>query len=185
MPYRKDACFASADMALQLEAIAARFAPHGLATIGQFDIANASRNTIAGRVAFTVDLRHHDDAQIDAMEREVRAAFSRVGSLRGLQVAVEIYWKSPATPFDTDCVGLVEDAAERFGYRHERIVSGAGHDAIHLARHVPTAMVFIPCVDGLSHNEQEAALPQDVTSGANVLLHAVLARAGVRVPLAA
>lgn len=185
MPYRKDACFASAEMALQLEAIAARFAPHGLVTIGQIGIANASRNTIAGRMAFTVDLRHHDDAQIDAMEQAVRAAFSQVAATRGLRVCIDTYWTSPATPFDPACVSMVEEAASRLGYRHERIVSGAGHDAIHLARHVPTAMVFIPCVDGLSHNEQEAALPADVTSGANVLLHAVLSRCGVRVPLAA
>jgi N-carbamoyl-L-amino-acid hydrolase len=64
------------------------------------------------------------------------------------------------------------------GYTSERIVSGAGHDAILLASHCPTAMVFIPCVGGLSHNEAEDALPDDVTRGANVLLNAVLARAG-------
>ncbi|MCA3822866.1 MAG: M20/M25/M40 family metallo-hydrolase, partial [Burkholderia sp.] len=74
---------------------------------------------------------------------------------------------------------LVAQATEAFGYTNERIVSGAGHDAILLARRVPTAMVFIPCVDGLSHNEAEDALPDDVTRGTNVLLHAVLARAGI------
>ena len=81
----------------------------------------------------------------------------------------------------------VAQAAAAFGYTNERIVSGAGHDAILLARCVPTAMVFIPCVDGLSHNEAEDALPADVTRGTNVLLHAVLARAGVaaRVAVAA
>jgi N-carbamoyl-L-amino-acid hydrolase len=177
MPYRKDALFASAEMALQLEAIAQRFAPLGLVTIGQVAIPNSSRNTIAGRVAFTVDLRHPDDAQIDAMERDVREAFGKVAQARGLEVVVETYWKSPATPFDTECVALVQDAVTTLGYAHEQIVSGAGHDAIHLARHVPTAMVFIPCVDGLSHNEAEDALPEDVTCGANVLVNAVLARA--------
>lgn len=185
MPYRKDACFASAEMALRLEAITRRFAPHGLATIGEFDIANASRNTIAGHVAFSVDLRHHEDARIDDMAREVQEAFADVASARGVAVEVRTYWTSPATPFDAACVGMVEDAARHLGLAHERIVSGAGHDAIHLARHLPTAMVFIPCVDGLSHNEQEHALPDDVTAGANVLLHAVLARAGVRVAQAA
>ena len=177
MPYRKDALFASAAMALELEAIAQRFAPLGLVTIGQVDVPNSSRNTIAGRVAFTVDLRHPDDTQIDTMEREVRAAFGRIAEDRGLKADIATYWKSPATPFDPECVGLVEEAAKGFGYAYERIVSGAGHDAIHLARHVPTAMVFIPCVDGLSHNEAENALPEDVTCGANVLINAVLARA--------
>jgi N-carbamoyl-L-amino-acid hydrolase len=177
MPYRKDALFASAAMALELEAIAQRFAPLGLVTIGQVDVPNSSRNTIAGRVAFSVDLRHPDDTQIDAMEREVRAAFGRIAGDRGLHADISTYWKSPATPFDSGCVGLVEEAAKTFGYAYERMVSGAGHDAIHLARHVPTAMVFIPCVDGLSHNEAEDALPEDVTCGANVLINAVLARA--------
>jgi beta-ureidopropionase / N-carbamoyl-L-amino-acid hydrolase len=177
MPYRKDALFASAAMALELEAIAERFAPLGLVTIGQVDVPNSSRNTIAGRVAFTVDLRHPDDTQIDAMERDLRVAFGRIVAQRGLEADIATYWKSPATPFDSGCVDLVEEAAKGFGYAYERIVSGAGHDAIHLARHVPTAMVFIPCVDGLSHNEAEDALPEEVTCGANVLINAVLARA--------
>ncbi|SAL74400.1 allantoate amidohydrolase [Caballeronia terrestris] len=182
MPYRRDALFASAEMALRLEAIAERYAPQGLVTIGQVAIPNSSRNTIPGRVSFTVDLRHPDDAQIDAMERDMRAAFSEVARTRGLEVAIDAYWTSPATPFDADCVALVQQAVTELDYKHERIVSGAGHDAIHLARHVPTAMVFIPCVDGLSHNEAEDALPEDVTCGANVLLNAVLARAVAHAP---
>lgn len=182
MPYRRDALFASAEMALRLEAIAERFAPQGLVTIGQVAIPNSSRNTIAGRVSFTVDLRHPDDAQIDAMERDMRAAFGEIAKARGLEVEIDMYWTSPATPFDADCVALVQQAVTDLGYPHERIVSGAGHDAIHLARHVPTAMVFIPCVDGLSHNEAEDALPEDVTYGANVLLNAVLARAVAHAP---
>jgi N-carbamoyl-L-amino-acid hydrolase len=181
MPYRKDALFASAAMAIELEAIAQRFAPLGLVTIGQVNVPNSSRNTIAGRVAFTVDLRHPDDTQIDAMENEVLAAFGRIATDRGLEADIATYWKSPATPFDSACVDLVEEATKGFGYSYERIVSGAGHDAIHLARHVPTAMVFIPCVDGLSHNEAEDALPEDVTCGANVLINAVLARAVIDV----
>ncbi|CAE6715217.1 Zn-dependent hydrolase [Paraburkholderia domus] len=182
MPYRKDAFFAASAMALELEAIAQRYAPSGLVTIGQIDVPNSSRNTIAGKLAFTVDLRHPDDAQIDAMERDVRVAFEQIATQRGLRAAISTYWKSPATPFDSACVALVEQAAQQLGYAYERIVSGAGHDAIHLARHVPTAMVFIPCVDGLSHNEAEDALPGDVTAGANVLINAVLARAKVAAP---
>ncbi len=183
MPYRKDAFFAASAMALELEAIARRYTPSGLVTIGQIDVPNSSRNTIAGKVTFTVDLRHPDDAQIDAMERDVRVAFERIATQRGLQAAVSTYWKSPATPFDSECVALVEQATQQLGYSYERIVSGAGHDAIHLARHVPTAMVFIPCVDGLSHNEAEDTLPGDVTAGANVLINAVLARAKVAAPV--
>jgi beta-ureidopropionase / N-carbamoyl-L-amino-acid hydrolase len=181
MPYRKDAFFASAAMAAELERIVESFAPRGLVTIGQVGVANGSRNTIAADVSFTVDLRHPDDSQVDAMERDLRAAFGRVADARGVTLSVETYWRSPATPFDEDCVSLVAQAVDALGYSNQRIVSGAGHDAIHLARYCPTAMVFIPCVDGLSHNEAEDALPEDVTQGANVLLNAVIARAGVAI----
>ncbi|QGZ54151.1 Zn-dependent hydrolase [Paraburkholderia acidiphila] len=184
MRYRKDAWFGAAQMSLDIERVMARYAPLGLVTIGQAQIANSSRNTIAANLTFTVDLRHPDDAQLDAMERDLRALCAEVAAARGLGVRIAHCWTSPATPFDAQCVALVADATERFGYPHERIVSGAGHDAIHLARYCPTAMVFIPCVDGLSHNEAEDALPEDVTAGANVLLNAVAARAGVRVAVA-
>jgi N-carbamoyl-L-amino-acid hydrolase len=181
MPYRKDALFAAAQIALELERIAANYAPRGLTTIGQIGIPNASRNTIAAQVSFTVDLRHHDDNEVDKMTQDLRDACSRIAAERGVQASVDTYWRSPATPFDRDCVALVQHAADALGYTNERIVSGAGHDAILLARHCPTAMVFIPCVGGLSHNEAEDALPDDVAQGANVLLNAVLARAGVAV----
>ncbi|WP_028226169.1 Zn-dependent hydrolase [Paraburkholderia ferrariae] len=185
MRYRKDAFFGAAQMALEIERVIARYAPLGLVTIGQVQVANSSRNTIAANLTFTVDIRHPDDAQLDAMERDVRAACERAAASRGLGVAIAPCWTSPATPFDAQCVDLVAQAVTALGYSNERIVSGAGHDAIHLARYCPTAMVFIPCVDGLSHNEAEDALPEDVTAGTNVLLNAVAARAGVRIAAAA
>ena len=178
MPFRRDALFGSAEMASALEGISAEFAPQGLVTIGEISIRNASRNTIAADLSFTVDLRHPEDSRIDAMETLLREKFEAVAARRGLTVEISRHWVSPATPFDTDCVAAVTHAVEKLDYPHQRIVSGAGHDAIHLARHCPSAMIFIPCVNGLSHNEAEDALPQDVTRGADVLLHAILARAG-------
>jgi beta-ureidopropionase / N-carbamoyl-L-amino-acid hydrolase len=185
MRYRKDAFFGTAQMALEIERVMARYAPLGLVTIGQVQIANSSRNTIAANLTFTVDIRHPDDAQLDAMERDLRAACAMVAVARGLDAAIAHCWTSPATPFDAECVGLVAQAVTALGLSNERIVSGAGHDAIHLARYCPTAMVFIPCVNGLSHNEAEDALPADVTAGANVLLNAVAARAGVSIAVPA
>lgn len=179
MPYRKDALFASAEIALAIEALVARHAPDALATIGQMAIDHASRNTIAERVTFSIDLRHPDDARLDAIECELRDACAQIAGRRGVALDIGVHWSSPATLFDPACVALVEAAARRCGYAHERIVSGAGHDAIRLARCVPSAMVFIPCAGGLSHNPAERALPEHVEAGANVLLGAVLARAGV------
>lgn len=178
MPLRKDALYGAAQMILAVEALAADFAPQGLTTVGELSIAKSSRNTIPGVVQFTVDLRHHQDQQIAAMEQQLRERLEAIAHQRGLRVSVSPHWVSPATPFDVQCVAAVQQAVDGLGYPQQSIVSGAGHDAILLARYCPTAMVFIPCVGGLSHNEAEDVLPQDVRQGADVLLNAVLARAG-------
>lgn len=178
MKLRKDALYGAAQMIQALEGLATDFAPEGLTTVGELSIAKSSRNTIPGLVNFTVDLRHHRDSAIDEMEQQVRQRLADIASRRGLLVSVEPHWISPATPFDAECVAAVQQAVDGLGYAQRRIVSGAGHDAIHLARFCPTAMIFIPCVGGLSHNEAEDALPDDVRQGTDVLLNAVLTRAG-------
>ena len=178
MPLRKDALYGAATMIQALENLAADFAPEGLTTVGELNIAKSSRNTIPGLLNFTVDLRHHRDADIDAMEQQVRARLQAIAERRGLSVTISPHWISPATPFDADCVACVQASVDALGYSQQPIVSGAGHDAIHLARYCPTAMIFIPCVGGLSHNEAEDVLPEDVRQGTDVLLNAVLQRAG-------
>ncbi|MDD1151592.1 Zn-dependent hydrolase [Pseudomonas sp. TNT2022 ID357] len=178
MSLRKDALYGAAQMILAVEQVAADFAPQGLTTVGELSVAKSSRNTIPGRLTFTVDLRHHHDQQIAAMEQQVEERLERIARERGLKVRIDRHWLSPATPFDAECVAAVQQAVDGLGYPQQSIVSGAGHDAILLARYCPTAMVFIPCVGGLSHNEAEDVLPEDVCQGADVLLNAVLARAG-------
>ncbi|MFJ4195675.1 Zn-dependent hydrolase [Pseudomonas sp. NPDC089534] len=178
MALRKDALYGVARMIQAIEGLAADFAPEGLTTVGELSISKSSRNTIPGLVNFTVDLRHHRDDAIAAMEAQVRARLQAIADGRGLTLTVTPHWISPATPFDAGCVAAVQEAVDALGYAQQSIVSGAGHDAIHLARHCPTAMVFIPCVGGLSHNEAEDVLPDDVRQGTDVLLNAVLARAG-------
>ncbi|MCL9656714.1 Zn-dependent hydrolase [Pseudomonas protegens] len=178
MSLRKDALYGAAQMILAVEQVAADFAPQGLTTVGELSVAKSSRNTIPGLLTFTVDLRHHHDQQITAMEQQVEERLECIARQRGLKVRIDRRWLSPATPFDAECVAAVQQAVDGLGYPHQSIVSGAGHDAILLARYCPTAMVFIPCVGGLSHNEAEDVLPEDVCQGADVLLNAVLARAG-------
>ncbi|MGZ0702750.1 Zn-dependent hydrolase [Pseudomonas sp. L5B5] len=178
MPLRKDALYGAAQMILAVEQLAADFAPQGLTTVGELSIAKSSRNTIPGLLSFTVDLRHHQDRQIAAMEQQVEERLQAIAGQRGLKVSISRHWVSPATPFDAECVAAVQQAVDGLGYPQQSIVSGAGHDAILLARYCPTAMVFIPCVGGLSHNEAEDVLPEDVRQGTDVLLNAVLARAG-------
>ncbi|AZE65886.1 N-carbamoyl-L-amino-acid hydrolase [Pseudomonas synxantha] len=178
MALRKDALYGAAKMIQALENLAADFAPHGLTTVGELSIAKSSRNTIPGLLDFTVDLRHHRDVDIDAMEQQVRARLQAIADNRGLSVTITPHWISPATPFDAQCVACVQASVDALGYSQQTIISGAGHDAIHLARYCPTAMIFIPCVGGLSHNEAEDVLPEDVRQGTDVLLNAVLKRAG-------
>lgn len=178
MPLRKDALYGAAQMILALEQLAADFAPQGLTTVGELSITQSSRNTIPGLLNFTVDLRHHRDSEIEAMEQQVRQQLQAIAAQRGLTITVSAHWISPATPFDAECVACVQTSVDALGYSQQRIVSGAGHDAIHLARYCPTAMIFIPCIGGLSHNEAEDVLPDDVRQGTDVLLNAVLKRAG-------
>jgi N-carbamoyl-L-amino-acid hydrolase len=152
-------------------------APFACATVGFVQVSPNSRNTIPGRVFFTVDLRHPYDAVLSTMDDELRQACAAAAAPIGLEVEVKEFWYFPPTPFDPGLVTAVRDAAESLGYPHQDIISGAGHDAVYMARVAPTAMIFVPCVGGISHNEIEDAKPEDLTAGGNVLLNAVLEKA--------
>ena len=117
---------------------------------------------------------------LTVMDGEVREACNTFAGAIGLDVEVKEFWYFPPTPFDPDLVAAVRTAAEAQGYLHQDIISGAGHDAVYLARVAPTAMVFVPCVGGISHNEIEDAKPEDLTAGCNVLLNAVLGAAATK-----
>ncbi|HUC73466.1 MAG TPA: Zn-dependent hydrolase [Stellaceae bacterium] len=174
MPRRKDALVGAARMIDAVNRIGHAHAPHACATVGFVQVSPNSRNTIPGRVFFTVDFRHPEDAVLTQMDRELRAACAEAAASQRLELAVEEFWYFPPTAFDPALVGAVRDAATAQGYPHQDIVSGAGHDAVYMARVAPTAMVFVPCVGGISHNEIEDAKPADLTAGCNVLLNAVL-----------
>jgi N-carbamoyl-L-amino-acid hydrolase len=181
MEVRRDALRAAAAILEDVYEVAHRHAPHGRATVGEFRAYPGSRNTVPGRVPFTVDLRHPDGATMDAMDYELRQVFEQARGRHGGRVGFEVeqIWYAPPVAFDPACIAAVRDAAQAQGLPAREIVSGAGHDAVYMARVVPTAMIFVPCKDGISHNEAEYASPEACTDGANVLLHAVLARAGV------
>jgi beta-ureidopropionase / N-carbamoyl-L-amino-acid hydrolase len=177
MPRRRDALVGAARMIDTVNRIGHAHAPFACATVGFLQVSPNSRNTIPGRVFFTVDFRHPEDAVLTAMDRELRQACEGITTAIGLETEVKEFWYFPPTPFHPDLVAAVRDAAEVQGYPHQDIVSGAGHDAVYMARVAPSAMVFVPCVGGISHNEIEDAEPADLTAGCNVLLNAVLDRA--------
>ena len=174
MPRRRDALVGAARMIDAVNRIGHAHAPYACATVGFVQVSPNSRNTIPGRVFFTVDFRHPEDDLLSAMDRELREACAAAASSQNLEAAVEEFWYFPPTPFDPGLVGTVREAAEAQGYKHQDIISGAGHDAVYMARVAPTAMIFVPCVGGISHNEIEDAKPEDLTAGANVLLNALL-----------
>jgi beta-ureidopropionase / N-carbamoyl-L-amino-acid hydrolase len=174
MNMRKDTMVGTAEMIVAIEKCILEKFPQGLVTFGEMQVANSSRNTIPGQIQWTIDLRHPDDAALKAMEIETTAILSRLAMERDLEVRVSQHWLSPATYFDPTCVATVQDAVNSLGYSNQTIVSGAGHDAINIAKHCPTTMIFIPCIDGLSHNEAEDIYMQDAAQGADVLLNAIL-----------
>jgi N-carbamoyl-L-amino-acid hydrolase len=157
-------------------------APYACATVGFVQVSPNSRNTIPGRVFFTVDFRHPYDPVLTEMDRELRAACQEAASANGLEVEVKEFWYFPPTPFHPDLVSAIRAAAAAQEYAHQDIVSGAGHDAVYMARIAPAAMIFVPCVGGISHNEIEDAKPEDLTAGCNVLLNALLDRASTASP---
>jgi N-carbamoyl-L-amino-acid hydrolase len=174
MPRRRDALVGAARMIDAVNRIGHAHAPHACATVGFVEARPNSRNTIPGHVFFTVDFRHPQDDVLSAMDRELLAACAAAAATQSLEVAVEEFWHFPPTPFDPELVGRVRAATEAQGYQHQDIISGAGHDAVYMARVAPAAMIFVPCVGGISHNEIEDAKPDDLTAGCNVLLNAVL-----------
>jgi N-carbamoyl-L-amino-acid hydrolase len=177
MPKRRDALVGAARMIDAVNRIGLAHPPYACATVGFAQVSPNSRNTIPGRVFFTVDFRHPEDAVLTAMDRELRAACKEIAEKIGLALEVKEFWYFPPTPFDRTCVATVRQATEALGYPHMDIISGAGHDAVYMARVAPTAMIFVPCVGGISHNEIEDAKPEDLAMGCAVLLNAVLERA--------
>lgn len=174
---RRDALLGAARVIQVVREAAEEQAPYGRGTVGQLLVHPNSRNVIPGRVELSIDLRHPEDGPLLTMANTVRATVERVCADMGLAGDLQEIWYAPPTPFDPDCLGAVRRAAENLGLPHLDMISGAGHDAKYLAQICPTAMIFIPCKDGISHNEVEDATQEDAAAGCNVLLHAMLEKA--------
>src|SRR6266481_4600414 len=177
MDMRRDPIRVLADLLPALYAATAQRGRDARLTIGFIETLPGSPNTVPGRLRFTVDIRHPDAAVYGGLREEVnrlaRAALGR----HALAGDIRCVWEAPGVSFDPTCVAAVRSATAALGFNSLEMVSGAGHDSCNVSAVVPTAMVFVPCAGGLSHNEAESALPGDLEAGANVLLHAMLSMA--------
>jgi beta-ureidopropionase / N-carbamoyl-L-amino-acid hydrolase len=174
MRLRKNALLGAARLVERINAIAERHAPAALGAVGLMEVRPNSRNVVPGEVFLCVDLRHPEAAVLDRLEAEFTHALREICDPLGLTVASSRIWDQPPVRFDAGCVAAVRRAAQRGGYLVRDIVSGAGHDAAYVSRVAPTAMIFVPCRDGISHNEAEFATREQCAAGAQVLLQAVL-----------
>jgi N-carbamoyl-L-amino-acid hydrolase len=177
MNKRRDALVGAARMIDAANRIGNAHAPDARATVGSVQVSPNSRNTIPGRVFFTVDFRHPVDATLSAMDEELKRECRAIAAAAQVEVEITDFWYFPPTPFEERLVDGVRSAAEAQRLPHRDIISGAGHDAVYMARVAPTAMVFVPCKDGISHNEVEDAKKEDIEAGCAVLLNAILVEA--------
>ncbi|MBY6055749.1 Zn-dependent hydrolase [Leisingera daeponensis] len=179
MPMRRNAGLAMARILEEVDKIAWSHAPHAVGAAGHIDVYPNSRNVIPGKVVFTVDFRSPELGVITDMENRLREKAAEIAEAMGVEIAFEKVGGFDPVAFDEGCVAAVRNAAERLGYSHLDIISGAGHDACWINRVAPTAMVMCPCVDGLSHNEAEEISKEWAEAGANVLFHAVVETAEI------
>jgi N-carbamoyl-L-amino-acid hydrolase len=147
-------------------------------TVGWLDVHPNIVNAIPGRVVLTTDLRAPDDGLLDQAVARLTAAVGEAAAAEGVRAEQEALMRVPLTRFDPAVVGAVETAARELGVGHRRMLSGAGHDAQHMATLCPTGMVFVPSIAGKSHCEDEATALDDIEHGANVLLATALGLAG-------
>jgi N-carbamoyl-L-amino-acid hydrolase len=179
---RKDALLTAARIielvdATMREGGTGSIADTGRGTVGRLYVMPNSPNVIPGEVRFTVEFRNPDDQWIVNVSETFPAKAAAIAAANGCTLKLTPVFRVKEQPFDADCVALVAAAAEKLGYSSRRMVSGAGHDAVHTATVIPTAMIFTPCLNGLSHNEAESILPEEAEAGTQVLFEAVLARA--------
>ena len=178
MAVRKDALVGAAKIIQEVNEIGHAFQPGACATVGYIESRPNSRNVIPGSVFLTTDLRHPEDDRLTEMDSRMKSFCADLEAEAGLKIEITDFWYFPPTPFDAALLDMVRRGTEVHGLPSQEIISGAGHDAVYVSRRVPTAMVFTPCEDGISHNEIENAKPEDLEAGCNVLLHAMLEAAG-------
>jgi N-carbamoyl-L-amino-acid hydrolase len=177
MNMRRDPVRVLAEVLPAIYAAARERGPDARLTVGVIETSPGSPNTVPGRLRLTIDVRHPDLHQYETLRFEVDRLVRGALEHHGLEGDIRCVWEAPGVVFHAQCVDAVRRATAALGYGSLEMVSGAGHDSCNVAAVAPTAMIFVPCAGGLSHNEAESAMPSDLTAGGNVLLHAMVALA--------
>ena len=179
MDKRKDALRGASELVSQIYPIAEKSGFDARLTIGEFRVYPGSRNTVPSRVEFSIDMRHPNVEEFDRLDQQLKDTVGQFDAISSLQAQINRIWRSPPIQFDSECIDVVRNSASTLGYDFNEMVSGAGHDSVYISRVAPTSMIFIPCDGGVSHNEAENTTKEFAEAGANVLLHSILARAGI------
>ena len=174
MNKRKDALVGASELVLLVNSIGNKFQPGGCATCGVLNIKSPSRNVIPGECFVTIDFRHPNDRSLHNMDKELRLEIKKIAKRYNLKISIKQILELESKSFNKQIRSTIEEVASNLKLPHQEIISGAGHDAVNVNDIAPTGMIFIPCVDGISHNETEKALDQDISAGAQVLLHSMI-----------
>lgn len=174
MESRRDPFMAAGPIISACYQLAEKHSPWGRATFGDIKASPGSRNTVPEKLELNLDLRHPDAKILDEMDQAFRTMVEVECSNRKLKYEINEVWHMSVTEFSPHCVDAVRQSTQMLGYPAMEMVSGAGHDALYVASVAPTSMIFVPCENGLSHNEAENAKSEDLEAGCNVLLHAIL-----------
>jgi allantoate deiminase len=177
MDFRLDPTLPLAETAAELERLARAAGKGTVGTVGEIEVDPGLINAIAARVRFSLDIRGPDDDAYRGVARDIAAFAEDAARKRGMSAEYRERQSLPATPMDQRIVGALEDAARETGEPYMRMHSGAAHDTMCVADRVPTAMVFVPCKDGISHHPAEEASPADAALAAEIILNAIRALA--------
>lgn len=178
MRLRRDAGLVAAELIAFLRRIATETGGHQVATAGRLVLEPGLVNVVPERATVTVDLRNTDETVLQRVDAAVEAFARERAAAEGVSMRRRVLARFAPVAFDPDLVGRVEATARALGHTVRRLPSGAGHDAQMLARVCPTAMIFVPSEDGISHNVRESTRPEHLTAGADVLLQVLLDLAG-------
>ncbi len=174
MHLRKDALLAAAKVIEAINILAIEFQPHARGTVGELKVFPNSRNVIPGEVNMSIDIRHADIKSLNKMEEKLISLINKTSAEIKVEMQINKLTEFANIEFDKRCVNAIRNSASDLNYPNMDILSGAGHDAVYISDVVPTGMIFIPCRNGVSHNETEFAKNKDMEMGCNVLLHTIL-----------